>query len=77
MTATEVTIDLDRKHRAIRSGDRWAVQRRLPEGGYDLVAAWAGSRRSLVQWCAENGVYPSRDAERILDGLSEGGFRDR
>lgn len=74
---TETTIELDRKHRAIRSGDRWAVQRRQPDGSYDLVHAWTGGRRSLVQWCADNEIYPSREAERILDGLSEGGFKDR
>lgn len=75
---TDVTIQLDRKHKAHRSGDRWAVTRMLPDGSYDLVEAWDGSRRSLIQWCSQHDVYPSREAEQVLDSLSETtGFRDR
>lgn len=76
--AQDVQIQLDRKHRAHRSGDRWAVTRLQPDGSYDLVEAWDGGRRSLIQWAQEHDVHPSREAERILDSLSETtGFRDR
>ena len=75
---TETTIELDRKTRAIRSGSRWAVQRRQPDGSWDLVEAWNGGRRSLVLWCEKHGVYPTREAEAMLSALPEGiGFRER
>ena len=75
---TETVIELDRVHRAIRSGSRWAVQRRLPEGGWDLIEAWNGGRRSLVIWCEAHDVYPTREAEAILATLPEAtGFRER
>ena len=79
MTApTEITIDLDSVHRAIRSGDRWAVMRRQPDGGWHTLATWAGGRRSLFHWAEKNDVHPSREAEAQLALLPETrGFRER
>lgn len=75
---TEITIQLDAKHRALRSGSRWAVTRMQPDGAYDLVLAWDGGRRSLLQWCEANKVYPTREAEAQLALLPEGvGFKER
>jgi len=75
---TETTIQLDIKTRAIRSGDRWAVQRLKPNGDWDMIANWAGGRRSLVHWCERNDVHPSRAAETVLATLAEStGFRER
>lgn len=76
--ATETVIDLDRKHRAIRSQSRWAVQRFQPDGNWDTIAAWAGGRRSLEHFCEQNDIHPSRDAEQLLGALPETpGFRER
>ena len=75
---TEITIDLDRKHRAIRSGERWAVQRRQTDGSWDMIAAWDGGRRSLIQWAQNHDVHLTREAEQVLDNMPEGrGFKDR
>jgi hypothetical protein len=76
--STEHTIPLDRKHTAIRSGDRWAIRRLQTDGSYDTVETWAGGRRSIFSWCERNDVHPSREAEAALDRLPESnGFRDR
>jgi hypothetical protein len=78
MTDTEITIPLDAKHRAIRSAPKWVIQRRQPDGSWDMIDHWAGGRRSLLQWCEANGVYPTRQAEAQLALLPEGiGFRER
>lgn len=79
MTApTEITIQLDAKHKAHRSQNRWAVQQRQHDGAYDTIATWSGGRRSLYQWCEQNDVHPTRDAERNIDALPEAsGFRER
>jgi len=75
---TERTIELDRKTRALRSGSRWAVQKLQPDGSWDMVAAWTGGRRSLLKWCEENRVAPTREAEAQLAVLPESdGFKDR
>ncbi len=75
---TEVTIELDRKTRSIRSGNRWAVQRLLPDGSWDMVDAWVGNRRSLLKWCEANHVAPTREAEAQLAVIPESdGFKDR
>jgi hypothetical protein len=77
-TPTEVTITLDAKTKAIRSGSRWAIQRRQTDGSWDMTDHWDGSRRSLLQWAERNGVYPTREAEAVLATLSEGvGFKER
>lgn len=68
---TEITIDVDMKTRVIRSGDKWAVQKRRPDGSYDMVDHWTGNRRSLMRWFEDNNVYPSREAERQLNLLPE------
>lgn len=74
---TEHAIDLDRVHRALRSGNRWAVQKRQPDGTWDTLKAWAGGRRSLFQFLEQNRIAPTREAERLLDLLPESdGFRD-
>lgn len=71
-------VDLDRMHRALRTGDRWRVERRHPTRGWELVDEWNGSRRTLLQWCETHGIEPSRAAEAQLDLLPEAtGFRDR
>lgn len=78
MTDTEYTIALDLKTRAIRSGNRWAIQRLLSDGSWDMQAHWTGGRRSLLTWCEENGIVPTRDAEAALAKLPEStGFRER
>lgn len=75
---TEITIELDRVHRAIRSGSRWAVQRHLPDGSWDAIDAWDGGRRSLFHWMEQRGIAPTRDAEAKLSLLPEStGWRDR
>lgn len=77
-TPTETVVVLDAKTKAIRSGSRWVIQRRQPDGSWDMTDHWDGSRRSLLQWCDKNGVYPTRDAEAQLALLPEGvGFRER
>ncbi|MDQ5918939.1 MAG: hypothetical protein QG660_2054 [Pseudomonadota bacterium] len=79
MTATtEITIELDRVHTALRSGDRWAICKRLPDGTHDTLETWAGGRRSLFHHCNALGIVPSREAEERLALLPETtGFRDR
>lgn len=75
---TEIRIELDRKHDVIRSGERWAVRRRNPDGNYDLLEAWNGSRRSLMRFLEANGIVPSREAERRLAAIPESTrFRER
>lgn len=78
MTPTEHVIDLDRMHRAIRSGDRWALQRRQPDGSHDTLETWDGGRRSLYQRLEKRNIVPSRDADLRLARLPEAmGFRER
>lgn len=77
MTDTEQQIQLDKKHRLLRSGARLAIQKLQPDGSYDMVAAFQGGARSIVQWCAANGVYPTREAEAEIARIPEQGFRDR
>lgn len=78
MSSTEVTIPLDRVHFAIRSGDRWALRKRLPNGELDTLETWAGGRRSLFHHCQSRGIVPSREAEELLALQPETrGFRDR
>lgn len=77
-TPTETIITIDRVHRAIRSGDRWAVQRHMPDGTWDALDMWSGGRRSLIQWLDRRRIVPSREAERQLADIPEAtGFRDR
>jgi len=76
--ATEIRVDLDRVHFALRSGDRWAVCKRLPDGSSDTLVAWSGGRRGLFNRLEELGIVPSREAEERLAQLPEStGFRDR
>lgn len=78
MTDTEYTLALDLKTRAIRSGNRWAIQRLLSDGSWDMTAHWTGGRRSLLAWCEQNDVHPMRDAEAALELIPESqGFRER
>jgi len=78
VTDTEQSYQLDRKHRALRSGNRWAIQRQKPDGSWDMVAHWQGGRRSLIQWAEQNGVAIERATEAALALLPEAqGFRER
>lgn len=78
MTDTEITIPIDAKTTAIRSGNRWALRRRQPNGDWDTARAWTGGRRSLLQFLDEQGIVPTRDAEAVLATLPEGiGFKER
>ena len=78
MTDTEITIPLDAKTIAIRSGNRWAVHRRQSDGSWDTAKTWAGGRRSLLQYLDEQGIVPTRDAEATLSTIAESsGFRER
>lgn len=73
---TETTIQIDRRHKAHRSGDRWALTALQPDGSYDMLEAWDGPRRSLFPRLAARGIHPSREAERQLNALPERrGFR--
>ncbi len=80
MTATadtEQTIPIDKKHRLTISGQRWAIQKLLPSGDYDLVANGQGGGRTILRWCADNNVVPTRDADALLAALPDLGFRER
>ena len=77
MTDTEQTINLDRKHRLVRSGARLVIQRLLPTGDYDMVANFQGGARAIARWCEDNGVSPTREAEAEIAKIPEAGFRDR
>jgi hypothetical protein len=74
---TEVTFDLDRKHRALVSGARWAVQKLLQTGAWDMISTGQGGGRTILRWCEANDVHPNREAELILGALPDIGFRDR
>ncbi len=75
---TEITIDVDSKTRCIRSGNKWAVMRRQPNGDWGCARTWSGGRRSLLQYLDEQGIVPTRDAEAALGQISESsGFKDR
>ena len=74
----EATIQIDAKTIAHRSNNRWAIQRKQPDGSYDLAAAWDGNRRSLYNWLEQNRIAPTRQAEEQLALLPEQtGFRER
>jgi hypothetical protein len=78
VTDTELTIDLNKKVRALRSDNRWLVQRRRTDGEWETATYWNGGRRSLILWCEANDVHPSREAEAALDLISEtSGFKER
>ena len=78
MTDTEISIQLDHKHIARRSQNRWAVQRRQPDGSWDCQRTWSGGRRSLLQFLDEQGIAPTRDAEAALALVPESsGFKER
>lgn len=78
MTDTEHTILLDMKTKALRSNNRWAIQRLQADGSWDMLTHWTGGRRSLLKWCEANDVSPTRAAEAALELLPESqGFRDR
>lgn len=75
---TEINIQIDAKTIAIRSGNRWALRRRQPDGSYDTTRTWTGGRRSLLQYLAEQDIYPTRDAEAALALVPESsGFKER
>lgn len=77
-TDEETEIELDRKTKAVRYQNQWAVQRKQPNGSWDLIASWSGGRRSLLQWCSANDVHPTAEAEAALSLLPEStGFRER
>lgn len=74
---TEVTIQIDQKHKALRSGNQWAVQRLTRDGVYDTVDTWTGNRRSLLHWLEAHKIHPTRIAEQQLAALPERtGFRE-
>jgi hypothetical protein len=78
MTDTETTIQIDMKTIAVRSGNRWALRRRQPNGDWDTTRTWSGGRRSLLQYLDEQGIAPTRDAEAQLALIPEAsGFRER
>lgn len=78
MTDTEQTFTLDKKHQALRSGNRWAIQRQQPDGSWDMIDNWQGGRRSLIQWAERHGIAIERDTEAALELIPESdGFRER
>lgn len=77
MTDTETRLQLDRKHVAVISGARIAIQRLQSDGKYDAVAFMQGGGRTILRWCEDNNVSPTREAEQILGALPDIGFRDR
>jgi hypothetical protein len=75
---TEITITIDAKTKALRSGNRWAVMRRQPDGSWDCARTWSGGRRSLLQYLNEQDIHPTRDAEVALGQIAEQqGFKER
>lgn len=77
MTDTETRLQLDRKHVAAISGARIAIQRLLSTGDYDAIAFLSGGGRTILRWCSENDVHPSREAEATLATLPDIGFKER
>ncbi len=78
MTDTEISILIDAKTKALRSGNKWAIMRRQPNGDWDCSRAWTGGRRSLLQYLDEQGIVPTRDAEAALSLVPESsGFKER
>ncbi len=78
MTDTEIHIQIDAKTIAVRSGNRWAIRRRQPDGSYDTIRTWSGGRRSLMQFLDEQSIVPTRDAEAQLALIPESsGFKER
>lgn len=75
---TDVTIQIDHKHRVHRiDNERWVVQRQTNDGVYDMIANWQGNRRSLLRWLEDNKVHPSRAAEDQIAALPERrGFKE-
>ena len=67
----DVVIEIDAKVRVHRSGDKWVIQKKQPDGRYDMIDHWTGNRRSLMRWLETNNVHPSREAERQLALLPE------
>lgn len=65
------------KTRALISGARIAIQRLQQNGAYDAVAFLQGGGRTILRWCADNDVHPSRDAEAVLGALPDVGFKER
>ncbi len=75
---TETVILVDAKTKALRSGNRWCVQRRQSDGSWDMARTWTGGRRSLLQYLQEQGIVPTRDAEAALALVPESqGFKER
>lgn len=77
MTDTEQTIDLDKKHRLLRSGARLAIQKLQPDGSWDMIASMQGGARAISRWCEDNGVSPTREAEALIARVPETGFKER
>lgn len=72
-------IQIDRRHRLLHvPPNHWTVTQIQPNGAYAPIDEWIGGRRSVVRWCAANGLALSVAAETALDAIPEtGGFRDR
>lgn len=64
-------IQLDARTVAIRTGDDWRIDQKQRDGKYRTVAEWMGNRRTLLHWCEENHVHPSREAESLLAQMPE------
>lgn len=75
---SDVTIQLDAKHRAHRvDNQRWVIQKANRDGVYDMIANWTGNRRSLLRWLEDNKIHPSREAESKIAALPErNGFKE-
>lgn len=74
---TEVTIQLDARHKAIRSDDTWVIQKQTRDGVYDMVDHWTGNRRSLIHYLEDKKIFPTRAAEDAIAALPERkGFRE-
>lgn len=75
---TELTIEIDRKHQAVRSGERWALRQKQSDGIWDTIEFWQGGRRSLFQRLEELHIVPTREAEAALALIPESdGFKER
>ncbi len=77
MTDSQTTVDLDKKTRAIIDGARIAIQRLQTTGNWDAITFLQGGGRTILRWCSDNDVHPSREAEAVLGALPDIGFRDR
>lgn len=68
-------FELDHFHTAVRAAKSWHLYRRRPDGHFQLLRNWKGTRKSLYSVLEDFGIEPSRAAEEELMTLTESTFR--